>query len=350
LPKDNENVPLFPDEPLIRAEPQSFSPEQMIRCEECLRANPPTRVNCLYCAAVLPTDEVSVHLKKPALRPLENWEQGYNNILWPSPANPAEAVLVDASDLLRLAKPDLVRILNFGMPLPVARAATLDEALLVQRRLERMGIGTRIVSDTELGSEETTTAKVRAIEFVDNGVQAFQTPETPALHIVWSDFDLLVTGRLITRRVEVKEHKGARPDNSIVDSSEFFTDEPVFELHSRSLASSYRFSSNSFDFTCLGKTKSLLAAENLATLLNRFCENAPGAKRDESYNLVRKALEVVWPSQQQNESSGWRRERPGKYIVGSATETSNERQFVRYSRLLYYLLSEAAEVRKSEDR
>lgn len=348
LPKDNEKVPLFPDEPIVRSEQPSFSPEQMIRCEECLRANPPTRVNCLYCTAVLPIDEVSLHLKKPALRPLEKWEQGYNNILWPSPANLTEAGLDEAAVLLRLTTPDLARILNLGMPLPVARAATLDEALLVQRRLERMSIGTRIVPDTDLGSEEIKTTKVRAIEIDDTGIQAFQTPETPAFHIDWSDFDLLVTGRLITRRVEVKEQKGVRPDNSIVGSSEFFTDEPVFELHSRSRVTSYRFSANSFDFSCLGKTKSLLAAENLATMLNRFCENAPEAERDESYGLVRKALEAVWPSQQQNESSGWRRERPGKYVVGSATETSNETQFVRYSRLRYYLHSEA-KVKNSED-
>lgn len=320
----------------------------MIRCEECLRANPPTRVNCLYCATVLPTDDVTVHLKKPSLRPLEKWEQGYNNILWPSPANLDEASLVEAATLLRLETPDLDKILDFRMPLPVARAATLDEALLVQRRLERLGIGTRVVPDTELGSEEMTTAKVRAIEIDDSGIRAFQTPETPPLDIEWSDLELLVTGRLMTRRVEVKEQKGARPDNSIVGSSQFFTDEAVFELHCRSLFTSYRFSANSFDFSCLGRAKSLLAADNLATLLNRFCENAPRAKRDETYNLVRKALEVVWPSEQQNESSGWRRERPGKYIVGSSTETSNETQFVRYSRLRYYLQS-AAKVENSED-
>jgi hypothetical protein len=341
LPKDNENVPLFPDEPIVRSEPQSFSPDQMIRCEECLRANPPTRVNCLYCAAVFPTDDVSIHLKKPTLRPLEKWEQGYNNILWPLPANLAKAGLDEAAALLRLAPVDFARILDLGMPLPVARAATMDEALLVQRRLEPMGVGTRIVPDCELGSEEMTTAKVRAIEIDESGIRAFQTPETPALHIEWPDIDLLVSGRLITRRFELNEQKGVRPDNSIVGSSEFFTDEPVFELHSRGLATSYRFSAHSFDFSCLGKTKSLLAAENLATLLDRFCENAPGGERDESYNLVRKALELVWPSQQQNESSGWRRERPGKYIVGSATETSNETQFARYSRLRYYLQDEA---------
>jgi hypothetical protein len=339
LPKDNENVPLFPDEPLTRLEPQSFSPDQMVRCEECLRANPPTKVNCLYCAAVLPTDETTVHLQKPTLRPLEKWEQGYNNILWPPPANPGEPALIEAAALLRLTTADLAWILEFRMPLPVARAATPDEALLVQRCLEPLGISTRIVPDAELRGKETATTKVRAIEIDETGISAFQTPETPAIHIQWSDFELLVSGRLITRRVELKEQKGARSERIIVDASEFFTDEPVFQLHTKNV--SCRFSANSFDFTCLGKAKSLLAAENLAKLLNHFCENAPHVELDDSYNLVRKALDVVWPSPQQNESSGWRRERPGKYIVGSATETSTERQFLRYSRLRYYLQAEA---------
>jgi hypothetical protein len=212
----------------------------------------------------------------------------------------------------------------------------------VQRRLEPMGISTSIVPDGELGAEEIGTTKVRAIEIDDTGIRAFQTPETPPITIPWSDFELLVTGRLITKRIELKEQKGGRPDNSIVDSSQFFSDEPVFELHHKTLSTPYRFSANSFDFSCLGKAKSLLAAENLATLLKCFCENAPQAELDDSYDWIRKALELVWPSQQQNESVGWRRERPGKYIVGSATETSNESQFVRYSRLRYHLKVGAA--------
>ena len=346
MPKDNETVPLVSDEPIARLEPQSFSPDQMVRCEECLRANPPTRVNCLYCAAALPINETTVRLQKPALRPLESWEQGYNNILWPPPANPGEPGLTEAATLLRLTSTDLVRLVEFRLPLPVARAATLDEALLVQRRLRPLGIDTRIVSDAALGLEDSGTTKVRAIEIDDTGIRAFQTPETPALDIQWSDVDLLVAGRLISRRVEVKEHKGARADNSIVDSSEFFADEPVFELHSGSLSISLRFSANSFDFSCLGKMKSLLAAENLATLLKRLCENAPHAELDDSYNRVRKVLDVVWPAQQQHESSGWRRERPGKYIVGNATETNNEKQFMRYSRLRHYLFAEAKANRK----
>ena len=326
---------------MTRLDPLSFSPDQMVRCEECLRANPPTRVNCLYCAAILPTDETTIHLQKPSLRPLEKWEQGYNNILWPPPANVSEPGLSEAAALLRLATADLERILALKMPLPIARAATLEEALLVQRRLANLGIGTRIVPDAELGVEETPSTKVRAIEIDDTGIRAFQTPETPANHIHWADFELLVAGRLITRRFELKEQKGGRSEASIVDASEFFSDEPVFELHSKTVSLPCRFSANSFDFSCLGKMKTMVSGENITTLLNRFYENAPHAERDESYNLVRKALDVVWPSQQQHESIGWRRERPGKYTVGSATETSNERQFSRYSRLRYRLHAEA---------
>ena len=81
MPKDNENIPfLGPVEP---SEPQGFSADQMIRCEECLRANPPTRASCLYCAAPLPLTETSARLIKPVLRPPEKHQSGYNNILLP---------------------------------------------------------------------------------------------------------------------------------------------------------------------------------------------------------------------------------------------------------------------------
>ncbi|MEP6913583.1 MAG: hypothetical protein ABI923_12560, partial [bacterium] len=262
--------------------------------------------------------------------------------------NVSEPGLSEAAALLRLATVDLARILALKLPLPVARAATLEEALLVQRRLANLEIDTRIVPDAELGAEETPSTRVRAIEIDDTGIRAFRTSETAAHHIPWSDFELLVAGRLITRRFELQEQNRTRSEASIIDASEFFADEPVFELHTKTLNVPCRFSANSFDFSCLGKMKTLLAGENLATLLHQFYENAPLAERDESYNLVRKALEVVWPSQQQHESSGWRRERPGKYTVGSATETSNERQFSRYSRLRYCLGSEA-KMKNNED-
>jgi hypothetical protein len=342
LPKDNENVPLpdwTTDDPTDLS-PSPFAPDQMVRCEECLRANPPTRLNCLYCAAPLPRNEATVALQKPALRPLEKWERGYNNILLPPAANLNEASLTEACDLLRLHPDDLTRVLSSGIPLPLARAATIDEAQLVERRLRNLGIESRIVPDAETGPDEIV--KVRALEIVDEGIYAYQTPEALAIHVPWSQLVLFVAGRLVSKRVELKEQKAARAENRILSDSEFVVDETVFDFYTREQPAPYRIAANSFDFSCLGNEKGLLAAENLSRLLKCFRERAPQAEYDDSFNSVRKALEVVWPSDQQNASSGWRRERPGKYSIGSVTERSNETQFLRYSQLRRHFVTQPA--------
>lgn len=342
LPKDNENVPLpiwldGPEDPA----PEPFAPDQMVRCDECLRANPPTRVNCLYCGTVLPLNETTANLQRPALRPLEKWEQGYNNILMPPAANLNDEQLAAAAELLRLSPADLVQVLGSGVPLPLARAATPDEASLIQRRLSSLGIDSRIMPEAEPGATVNGPTKIRALELDDEGVYAFQTPDNPAIRIAWADFTLLVVGRLIAKRVELKEQKAARAENRILDSSEFVTDETVVDFYVSKQAVPYRISANSFDFSCLGKNKGLLANQNLSTLIALFRERAPQAGYDDSFNSLRKSLDAVWPSQQQNESSGWRRERPGKYSIGSVAALNNEMQFWRYSRLRYFFQDEA---------
>ncbi len=356
MPKDNENVPipgLMDDGPLT-AEPKPFAPDQMVRCEECLRANGPTRVNCLYCGAALPTTESSVNLQKPALRPLEKWEQGYNNIILPksanSPAdnpgheNSSEANLTDeqmaeAADLLKLAPESLQRILSTELALPLARAATIDEAMLVERRLNRLGIDNVIVTDDELGSVEARPVRVRSMDIGADSMHLYQMPETPGIEVLWSDLVLVVLGRLVVKRVEVREQKAARDENRILDANEFFTDEAVLEFYVAGQPTPFRITANGFDFSCLGEMKGLVAGENLLALLGLFRARAPQLEVDESYKLARKALDAVWPSQQENVAAGWRRDRPGKYTIGSATEISNEMQFQRYSRLRHHLLT-----------
>ena len=343
--KDNENVPSpvwTTDEPEAVA-PARFTLEQMVRCDECLRANPPTRVNCLYCATLLPQSETSANLQKPALRPLEKWEQGYNNILLPPVANLTAEHLAEAADLLRLRAADLSRILAAATSLPLARAATIDEAQLVQRRLNLLGINSTIMPDVEPGTDGSGFVKVRALEIDESEFFAYQSPEAPFFRVRWSDLTLLVVGRLIVKRFELIERRGKRAENNILDSSEFATDETVADFYSRSLPP-YRIRANSFDFSCLGPGKSLLAGENLSRLLQLFREHAPHAEYDDSFNSSSKLLELIWPSVQQNESRGWRRDRPGKYSIGSVMELSNEIQFSRYSRLRHHLQTAATGV------
>jgi len=367
LPDDykNENEPLsfsLPtvDGPII-PEAKPFAPEQMVRCDECLRANSPTRVECLYCGVKLPFNEALGNLQKPTLRPLEKWEQGYNNIVLPSsanhlqqegtdthPSNPIDTELAEAADLLKLNVEDVARVLSFDRPLPLARASNMDEARLVQRRLGRLRIDTVIVADAELGLGETLPVRVRAIAVEPDGFIAYQTPETPGIRISWFSLTLAVVGRLVTRRVELREQKTSRAENRILDSNEFFSDELALEFYTAGQSTPYRINANTFDFSCLGAGKTFVAGENLLGLVKFFREHAPQLKYDDSYSSARKVLEPVWPSQKQNEAGGWRRDRPGKISVGSATEISNGTQFLRYSRLRHYFEFKARE-RKDED-
>jgi hypothetical protein len=338
LPKDHENLSLLEDGPVLPSEPRGFAPAQMVRCEECLRANPPTRVNCLYCAAILPVNESSASLKQPNLRPLEKWEQGYNNILLPSLAvNLSEDALSGAAALLKINEESLRRVLTTKFPMPLARAATLEEATLIERRLKSLGLETSIVSDKDLQLVESAPRLVHAAQFSESGINLFRAAGTEGFLLSWPGLSLLITGRLVVKQVAVEERKGSGGEGQLQSATETFVDEVVVDIYCENCEGSYRIGANSFDFSCLGPQKSLLASENFQKLLESIRERAPHAEWDDSYRSVRHTLEVVWPSEQRTESGGWRRERPGKYNIGATTAISNEFQFTRYSRLRYYL-------------
>ena len=345
MTKDHENVslPLSADDLDLVSGPKPFAADQMVACGKCLRSNPPTRVNCLYCGAALPLNEASLSLQKPTLRRLEKWELGYNNILIPSAnalASLAEADLSAAADILKLSNEDLRRLIEAAEPIPVAQAATSDEATLVERRLANLGLKTRVVADAELGVSENGSFTVRWMELSETGFSASSGRDTKPIEISWSQLVLIVLGRIVSRRVELQEEKSSRQDDRILDSSEFFSDEAVIELHVAGQPRPFRISANNFDFSCLGQRKALVAGENMKTMVQQFRESAPNAIVDDNYKSLRKLLEPVWPHEQQNASSGWRRERPGKYSVGSVTLKNNDNQFMRYSLLRAFLLRE----------
>jgi len=340
LPKDNENILPFPDGPVVPSEPQGFLPEQMVRCEECLRANPPTRVTCIYCAASLPASESTANLQKPTLRPLEKWELGYNCIVTDKFSDSLnEETLAQITSLLKLGVDDLKRILT-SAPLPLARTATPEEASLVDKRLEALGVETVTIGDKDLGVDQPPI-RVRAAELDETSVTMHPLGGRGPCCINWSDLVLLVLGRLTSKRVELKERKAGRRENEILDTSEFFSDELVADIYRQGELINFRIVASSFDFSCLGYGKSLISGENLTALIQVVREKAPQAAYDNSYDSMRQALEPVWPSEQQIESRGWRRERPGKYTTGESVETTNEGQFLRYSRLRYYLRTTA---------
>ena len=339
MPKDNENVRLPFMEEVVPSEPQGFTHDQMIRCDECLRANPPTRIACLYCSAVLPLNEASLKLRKPTLRPPEKHELGYNIIIAPNQSVLPSTSVGDAAVLLKLSPENLHRNLSAAAPLPLARTASPEEAQLVLDRLSDLGLIAHILSDQDLGLMPEQVTRVRSMNLDDNGAALKPSATTEPTYFPWSNVVLIVTGRLVVRRVEVKERKMRKDENEILSTSEFFQDQAVIDLYFDRHSETWRIPTNGFDFSCLGARKSLVANENILKLLQTITARSTNAVVHDGYSLARKLLDPVWSLEQETQSSGWRRESPGKYSLGAATTETNESQFTRYSRLQFYLLT-----------
>ena len=338
MPKDNENIPfLGPIEP---SEPQGFSADQMVRCEECLRANPPTRVSCLYCVAPLPVTEAAAKLRKPVLRQPEKHQLGYNNILLPLDQVASEETLVEAATLLKLSIENFQEVVGQNLPLPVARTNSREEAELVNVRLRELGLNCLTLSDEELGLTFNghTVKRVRSLTFDDADVTIYQAAAEEIV-MSWTDLILIMPARIFETTLEIKERKTGKSEDEILDTSEFFKDEAVIDFYTANHSSTWRISAGGFDFSCLGREKALVTNDNILKLQRLLTGKAVNAQFDDSYAQVRNSLELAWTTQAETQSSGWRRERPGMLSIGVATTKSNESQFTRYSRLRYYFCS-----------
>ena len=339
LPKDNESIHLPIDGPVAPSEPAGFSADQMIRCDECLRANPPTRVNCLYCAAVLPVTESTARLRKPTLKQPEKHEPGFNTIaLCGNGQGQTADSLQEIADLLKLSIENCERILSAAFPLPLARTASRDEADLVVERLAELGLNTVTLSDETLGTDEASIVRARSLQWDEQQLWIHLSGGKDSCLVNWSDLILLVSGRLTLKKVEVVERMSKRSEKELLNTSEFFNDETIIDLYSSSVDQTFRIGANSFDFSCLGEDKTLVSGQNLKSLRDAIISRSKNIQVDESYNVLRNALEPVWPIEQETQSSGWRRERPGKFSLGATTVNSNESQFTRYSRLRRYFI------------
>jgi hypothetical protein len=277
-------------------------------------------------------------MRTPVLRPIEDSTQGYNNILNPESASNSFSDRVEAAAvLLRLSAAELQRIIAANMPLPLARTATREEATLVNCKLESLGFDTMVVSDTDLGLKDSAAIHIRGADIGENALTLRQIGGGEGIQVPWEEIVLLVTGRLVTKRVESAEQKGRRGETEIVEATELFADELAIDIYVMDQAESFRIAANNFDFSCLAN-KGVVAAENFSTLLKLIRQKASEAEYDDSYAAVRQALDPVWPSGQHTGSGGWRRERPGKYSIEAVTQSSNVNQFTRYSRLRHLLM------------
>ncbi len=326
---------------LVLTETKTFTPEEMLACEKCARANPPTRLNCLYCGVELPTTAASAEQKRPALRPLDAWEKGFNVVITFTQQDEARGdnELDAAAKLLRIDARLFREFAELRDTLPVARAATSQEAEFVVKRLGELGFAAEIIADETLQVELRPPTRVRKIEMNDVELKGWTVSGEP-VSISWTDLEIFAVGRIYTKRMEVEERKGrVKSGKEVADAREMFADETALEIYSRHNFIGWRIMSRSFDYSSLGEKMGLLAGENFKKLLNELERRAPNASFDKKYDGLRQLLSAVWMPSQRSESGGLKRERPGKFNTEVATIVTNDTQFTRYVRVRHMIAS-----------
>ncbi len=318
------------------AAPRRFAPEELVACDKCMRANAPTRMNCLYCGAPLPLTEQSATRRRPALRKLEEWEQGFNVVLHPPCVKAAPETIEEIASLLRLDAARVSEIVESATTLPIARAASGEEAELIVSRLKARGLEAEVFNDDALAR---TPTRVRALAFDREALVLMTTAEAEPERVAWDDVMLLVVGRIVTRRVELEERpsKLARR-GKLLDAREVASDEEVLDIYTLEEGrEAFRVMADGFDYSCLGEGKGLLARDNFKRLVTALRALATRAALDEEYARWRGALTSGWPPADRNESVAGRRSGPGRLNTESVTVVSNETQFTRYARLRWRL-------------
>jgi hypothetical protein len=296
-------------------------------------------MNCLYCGAVLPVSDAGQDLRRPTLRALEAWEQGFNVVLVPQGAADELSVdnLSEAAALVRVEAGQLREMLRAGAYLPLARVASSDEASLVERKLGALGCRVETLADEALGVETHAPKRIRKLEIGADALKGWTSAETVAESAAWTDIVLIVAGRIARKRIEVEERRGGRrAEAEVVETREFQTDESALDLYFAGSMVNWRIMAENFDYSCLGAEKSLTAAENFKRLTETLRERASAAAYDDSYRGVRAFLKFAWPLAEQTEAGSLKRIRPGRYNAEAVTSVSNETQFTRYGRLLHY--------------
>lgn len=316
------------------SELRAFARDQMVACESCRRASPPTRMSCIYCGASLPATVESAALRRPTLRELETWEQGYNVVLLAdensADVHPSEA---EVASFLGMEAGLFRELLRRGETLPLVRAASEEEARLITERLAAVGLRTEVVWDEVLSVESEPPRRVRRLE-IDGERVLGRDANGASEALAWADVDLIAVGIIITRRTEAEERRGrVKRGGELADSREVFSDERALEVYAKGARAGWRIMAGGFDYSCLGRRMGLLAAENFNALVTEFRRRAPSALFDDRYDGLRHMLDAAWPPQERTTSSGLRRERPGKFNTEAATVASNDTQFTRYARL-----------------
>jgi len=317
----------------IQSENIAFDAGDLLDCNKCGRQNPPNRGNCLYCTAALEIPDTIAGQVKLNLRPLENWENGFNVVLIP----PAELPNIDAvGKYLKYGPEQVGRMLEAHAPFPLARLGSETDAEAAVKVLAELGLNCRVISDVDL-KVGRPNKRLRSTGFNDGRLflTDFNTGELQKFES--AEIILIVTGRIVDSKTEAVE-KRKKSERKVVSESATNTDDLIIDIYTAHNDTGFRISTRGFDFSGLGSEKRLLSVENIALLLAKLRVFARAAKVVDDYNGIMSALSSVWDIDRRTDFEGLKRLDIWNSGYSSVVRTTNLEQFTKYSRLQRLLL------------
>ena len=313
---------------------EAFAREDLITCEECLRANAPNRASCMYCGAALTVKETLAPPSPAAAMtesPIET--SRHTVILLPDETQPgSDAALERAAALARRDAKELKSLRATGGWLPLMTGPSA-EANEISDELRTLGLQTTTIPEDSL--TRATVRRIRGLTLTAESITAFP-PTIDDSTSSWDDLFLIVIGRLVTHSTEVKGKARRDRKSERDDQTQLSTDEAVMDLYFKSRSIGWRIFAHTFDFSCLGANKRITAFENFSMLVDSIREHAPNISVDGAYQKKRPWVSSVWPTETRSSTSGLRR-RGGRIGLAKVTTVDNEAQFDKYSQLSYQI-------------
>jgi len=320
----------------VRGNDMTTAKISTVACPKCGRLNGLHRTTCLFCGQPLlvPGQESQV---LPSLRDAADIEPGYNVIFLPSLPPTAEAI-EEVATVGRLTPEQAAHLLASPSPVPIARAATSHDAVLLTQRLAQSGLRTLILSDTQL-SPLHPPRRARALVAVGEYLEVWSSEPATPLRLPWKDISLLVFGMLRFRQVLARESTATRRTKA--EREEIYTNDeevPVIDLFGPTLATHIRIRADGFDYSCLGPRRGLLAAENHARLGDWLLASVSAptvVNRD--FRAVARAIEPVWGLTKTSSRQPFKRAGIGKVSAEMTEYVDNDRQFTCFARSLFFI-------------
>lgn len=312
----------------ITGENIGYSPEQLTKCGKCGKTNPPNRFNCLYCSAELAVTAPG-QMERVVLRPLENYERGFNVILG---SHQEEAGLGERiAKFLGTDVEAFARIYEAGEPLPIARVESETIASTIISRLETFGCNAFIVSDEELTPSDPPR-RLREMYFHEDILELVAFNASRISKIAYQDVTTIVLGMLTSSKIQTTEKK-KRGERQLVDQIQFSGDELVLDIYSVEHPLGFRVMPSGFDFSVLGEDREMLAGKNIIKLAEKLRNTMPGARYSDTYGSLRNVIRIAWEFDDRKDSLGLKRAGLGRMDKRNVTTTGNLTQFNKYSRL-----------------